>query len=128
MFICELADQFSEDSLGRFARVTRPQLQDFTEHPETIVQKTHFTALVVIPAHRLLEQAQPRLMREEEQLHVEAETIDLRALDDRTRRGHAEGFEAALRVGKRQPGQEAHEAVKDPINFRSSARDPKTMS
>ena len=73
----------------------------------------HLASLIVIPAHRHLEHAQSGALREEEQFDVEAEAIDLRLLDDRPSGFHPEGFEAALRVGKRKTGRQAHDRVED---------------
>src|SRR5207237_611127 len=61
----------------------------------------------VVPADGVFEHAEAGAVGDEEQLHVEAEAVNQRALDDRAAHVHAEGFEAALRVLE---GQARHQA------------------
>src|SRR5436190_22759076 len=76
----------------RPAQMASAQPDDLREHPQAVAKDMDLAALVMIPAHRPLQQAQSRFAREVEQLDIKAETLSARLLDERARSLHPEGF------------------------------------
>jgi hypothetical protein len=97
----------------RLPRHPSAQAHDFSEHAQAVMHEMNLAPLVVIPAHRHLQHAQPGALREQKQFDVESESIHLSLRNDRAGRRHPESLEPALRVVKRQTGEKTDDAVKN---------------
>ena len=96
--------------IGRpLERRASAESDDLTQHPEAIVEKTHFAALGMIPAHGNFAQTQAGMTRQIEQLDVESEAVNTSGLQNWAANIEAKCFEAALRVPKRQAGRDPHQ-------------------
>jgi len=84
---------------------------DLFEHLDAVFEIAHAAALVVSPAHGHLDDVVTALEGDEENLGVEAPTLDGLKLEDGLRGGAGEGLESTLRIGKAEP----HDAAGDGI-------------
>src|SRR5665213_1092419 len=84
---------------------------DLLQHLHAVLEVAHAGALVVSPAYRHFLDAVTALERDEENLGVEAPTLNRLQLEDGLRGGTGKCFEAALGIGKVQPHHEPSNGI-----------------
>lgn len=91
-------------------------------HVPCIAQQPDFRSLGMGPQDRRLPKAQAAFSRHVEDLDVEAESAQALAVEDGEQRSAPIGLESALRVRKRETGEETNEDVEDPSRPLSRSR------
>src|SRR3989442_1352632 len=87
--------------------------EHFAKHAQAVAEDVNLGLWVVRPTHGNFDGAQTMAFGEEEDFGVEAEALDALLLKDDAGVFADEGFKAALRVGKIQPGDRADDGIEN---------------